>query len=105
MTITAEDVSDALAHARAAVAHAQETRDRQRRRRRPDRMQDLLEAMGDIRNAQDRLRRYIMAATYRAVPREPELRGLSDQLQRERRKLWKMMQRTTSIGGLEGGWS
>lgn len=89
----------------ALLEGAKLAREEHRRRKRDDRMEELATTVQRINDYQHRIKPLIHQATYRPVPQEKELRELSDQLQRERRKLRKMLSRTVGTAGLEGGWS
>ena len=97
-----------LRQARATVMNAQSVRGEHRRRRRESRAEDLVGALAMLDLAMQQVRPLIHASTRREVPCELELREVSDAIQRERRKLRKMLDTTNRREGIftiEGGWS
>lgn len=102
------DIPAVLARAESAVETSAATRADQRRRRRPDRVEALLGALEALDSAMSEVRPLVHASARRPIPRELELRTVSDSIQRERRKLRKMLTTTANrspVIGLEGGWS
>lgn len=87
------------------VEEAQRLRAEHRHRNRPDRLEELAGAVARINDYQKRIRPLIAQATYQPVMYEEDLRELSDRLQRERRKLRKMLYKTNGHAALEGSWS
>ena len=104
-------VDGALERAQLVVEGARQIRREHRRRRRDDRMGELLEAVQTI-NAEMREIRSLSSAVGR-VPgavsedRERRIRDASRALQLERRKLRKMVNATPvpDVVTLDGGWS
>lgn len=98
-----------LAEADEVLELARRVRDEHRRRRRDDRLQELTEAVARINQTMRPVRTLVQAAGWRGpgkVPRVLELHQASDALQRERRKLRKMLKATPpGVASLDGGWS
>lgn len=88
------DTGKLVREAGSVLSHAQKTRAEHRRRDRLDRDDELASAILKINKVQQKLRSVIAQAIYQYVEHEDELRSLSDQLQRERRKLRKMLDRS-----------
>jgi len=80
-----------LASARDAENIALETRQLHRRRKLPSRQVDVCSAIARVNRTQARLRSVIHASNFREVPRADEVREFSNRLQRERRKLRKLV--------------
>lgn len=85
----------ALSAAAEALAYARGRRDAHRRRRRPDRQDELEAALEMLRGASEKVKPFVFAAAWRPIPFESELRIASESLQRERRKVRKMLRRST----------
>lgn len=93
---------------REAVEFAQKVRAEHRRRRAEDRAQELVYAIERLEAAMRQVRPLVHSSVRREVPRESELREVSDAIQRERRKLRKMLNTTNRREGiltLDAGWS
>lgn len=102
------DIPAVIQRAESAVEVSRATRADQRRRRRPDRVDALVAALQALGAAMSEVRPLVHASARRPIPRELELRAVSESIQRERRKLRKMLNTTTNrspVIGLEGGWS
>jgi hypothetical protein len=108
------DVEPILREAQATVEGARMTREEHRRRTRPDRLEELTAAIVSINRVMKPVRSLVQAAGWRGpgkVPYEFELRQVSEDLQRERRKLRKMLNATPpgvvalDADPLEGAWS
>lgn len=100
-------VRKALREAKGAITFARSVRARQRRHRRPNRAEELMQALQRIDSAMKLVRPLNHSSVRNYVPREDELREASASLQAERRKLRKMLRVTDvpAIVSLEGGWS
>lgn len=77
--------------AAALVKEAIELRARHRRHKLPDRYEELRAMVGRINAQQAELKPYVFASVYRPSSDGAVARELSEQLQRERRKLRKML--------------
>lgn len=84
------EIEPIIMEAQRAVEAAQKVRAQQRRRRRPDRFDAIEASIDKINESMRQVRPLVHAATFRAIPRETELRLASAALQAERRKLKKM---------------